>query len=572
MLAMVGARNASAAAKRMTSLLAEELSHLGLVIVSGLARGVDGTAHQAALAGGTVAVIGNGAAHAYPKDNADLQAAIIEQGLLLAENPPDTAPQASLFPRRNRIIAGLSLGVVVVEAARRSGSLITARLAGEQGREVFAVPGSPLDVRCHGSNNLLREGAVLTENADDVMQVLRPLIDARRLEAGERKAPAAPAAPPQLQEADRRAVIDLLGPVPISIDELIAQSDAGSAGASGAVGARIGGPAGAGTGRPHRLVFLTAASGRFDRPPDFDHMMRPTAARRREMEVVIVESPAKAKTINKYLGKDYTVLASFGHVRDLPEKNGSVDPDNDFAMSWEEQGDARKRLKDIADAVKKADSLVLATDPDREGEAISWHVLEVLRKKKVLGDKPVSRVVFNAITKNAVLEAMAKPRQIDEKLVDAYLARRALDYLVGFNLSPVLWRKLPGSRSAGRVQSVALRLICERELEIDQFVPREYWSVDTDFKTAKGDTLPTRWSSTKARSWTSFRWAMKTRPARPKPPLPTPLSRSTRSKASRASASRPRRSPPRRCSRKRAASSASTPSAPCRWHSFCIRA
>ena len=210
------------------------------------------------------------------------------------------------------------------------------------------------------------------------------------------------------------------------------------------------------------------------------------------MEVVIVESPAKAKTINKYLGKDYTVLASFGHVRDLPERNGSVDPDNDFAMSWEEQGDAKKRLSDIAKAVKSADSLVLATDPDREGEAISWHVLEVLRKKKVLGDKPVSRVVFNAITKNAVLDAMANPRAIDEKLVDAYLARRALDYLVGFNLSPVLWRKLPGSRSAGRVQSVALRLICERELEIDQFVPREYWSVPTEFKTAKGDTLPTR--------------------------------------------------------------------------------
>ena len=210
------------------------------------------------------------------------------------------------------------------------------------------------------------------------------------------------------------------------------------------------------------------------------------------MEVVIVESPAKAKTINKYLGKDYTVLASFGHVRDLPERNGSVDPDNDFAMSWEEQSDAKKRLSDIAKAVKSADSLVLATDPDREGEAISWHVLEVLRKKKVLGDKPVSRVVFNAITKNAVLDAMANPRQIDEKLVDAYLARRALDYLVGFNLSPVLWRKLPGSRSAGRVQSVALRLICERELEIDQFVPREYWSVPTEFKTAIGDTLPTR--------------------------------------------------------------------------------
>ncbi len=210
------------------------------------------------------------------------------------------------------------------------------------------------------------------------------------------------------------------------------------------------------------------------------------------MEVVIVESPAKAKTINKYLGDNFIVLASFGHVRDLPEKNGSVDPDNDFSMAWEEQGDAKKRLSDIANAVKGADRLVLATDPDREGEAISWHVLEVLRKKNVLKDTEVCRVVFNAITRNSVLEAMANPRQIDEKLVDAYLARRALDYLVGFNLSPVLWRKLPGSRSAGRVQSVALRLICQRELEIEAFVPREYWSVDTEFTTGSGDSFPSR--------------------------------------------------------------------------------
>jgi DNA topoisomerase-1 len=210
------------------------------------------------------------------------------------------------------------------------------------------------------------------------------------------------------------------------------------------------------------------------------------------MEVVIVESPAKAKTINKYLGSNFIVLASYGHVRDLPQKNGSVDPDNDFAMAWEEQGDAKKRLAEIAKAVKGADRLVLATDPDREGEAISWHVLEVLRKKKVLKDTEVCRVVFNAITKNSVLEAMANPRQIDEKLVDAYLARRALDYLVGFNLSPVLWRKLPGSRSAGRVQSVALRLICQRELEIEAFNPREYWSVDTLFHTSAGAKLPSR--------------------------------------------------------------------------------
>ena len=195
------------------------------------------------------------------------------------------------------------------------------------------------------------------------------------------------------------------------------------------------------------------------------------------MKLVIVESPAKAKTINKYLGNDYEVVASYGHVRDLPAKDGSVRPEEDFAMSWEVDPKASKRLSDIARSLKDADELILATDPDREGEAISWHVLEVLKQKRALKDKPVSRVVFNAITKDAVTQAMKNPRQIDGPLVDAYLARRALDYLVGFTLSPVLWRKLPGSRSAGRVQSVALRIVCDREAEIEKVKPVEYWSV-----------------------------------------------------------------------------------------------
>ena len=205
------------------------------------------------------------------------------------------------------------------------------------------------------------------------------------------------------------------------------------------------------------------------------------------MNVVVVESPAKAKTINKYLGSGYKVLASFGHVRDLPAKDGSVLPDQDFEMSWEVDSASAKRMKDIADAVKSSDGLFLATDPDREGEAISWHVLDLLKKKRVLGDKPVKRVVFNAITKKAVLDAMANPRDIDVPLVDAYLARRALDYLVGFNLSPVLWRKLPGARSAGRVQSVALRLVCDREAEIERFVSEEYWNISALLKTPRGD-------------------------------------------------------------------------------------
>lgn len=198
------------------------------------------------------------------------------------------------------------------------------------------------------------------------------------------------------------------------------------------------------------------------------------------MNLVIVESPAKAKTINKYLGSDYKVLASYGHVRDLPSKDGSVLPDDDFAMHWEVDAKASKRLSEIAEAAKAADRVILATDPDREGEAISWHVLEILNKKKALKDTEVQRVTFNAITKSAVLEAMANPRQLDMELVDAYLARRALDYLVGFNLSPVLWRKLPGARSAGRVQSVALRIVVDREMEIERFKAQEYWSVEAD--------------------------------------------------------------------------------------------
>ncbi len=201
------------------------------------------------------------------------------------------------------------------------------------------------------------------------------------------------------------------------------------------------------------------------------------------MKVVIVESPTKVKTVGKYLGKDYEVYASFGHVRDLAAKDGSVDPDHDFAMRWEIDAKAAKRLNDIAGAVRNAERVILATDPDREGEAISWHVYEILKGKKVLKDKRVDRVVFNAVTKDAVAEAMRHPREIDEALVDAYRARRALDYLVGFNLSPVLWRKLPGARSAGRVQSVALRIVCDRELEIEKFVAREYWSILAHLKT-----------------------------------------------------------------------------------------
>jgi DNA topoisomerase-1 len=200
------------------------------------------------------------------------------------------------------------------------------------------------------------------------------------------------------------------------------------------------------------------------------------------MNLVIVESPAKAKTINKYLGNDYVVLASFGHVRDLPSKNGSVDTENNFNMIWEIDITSKKHIKEISDAAKDSSKIILATDPDREGEAIAWHVKHILEEKNLLKDKKVERVVFNEITKKAVVHGIENPRDINIELVNAYLARRALDYLVGFNISPILWTKLPGSKSAGRVQSVALKIIVEREHEIELFTPREFWTLGAVFK------------------------------------------------------------------------------------------
>jgi len=210
------------------------------------------------------------------------------------------------------------------------------------------------------------------------------------------------------------------------------------------------------------------------------------------MKLVIVESPAKAKTINRYLGDEYKVLASYGHVCDLPSKDGSVLPDEDFAMKWQVSGGSEKRIGEISSALRSADRLILATDPDREGEAISWHVLELLQDRGLVKDKPVERVVFNEITKNAILAAMTQPRALDTELIDAYRARRALDYLVGFSISPVLWRKLPGARSAGRVQSVALRLICEREAAIEAFTAQEYWTVEAELGKADGRNFKAR--------------------------------------------------------------------------------
>jgi len=225
--------------------------------------------------------------------------------------------------------------------------------------------------------------------------------------------------------------------------------------------------------------------------------------------VVVVESPAKAKTINKYLGKNYTVLSSYGHIRDLPSKNGSVDPDNDFSMLWEMNTKGKAQVKSIQEALKEADSLLLATDPDREGEAISWHIYEILKKKKILQNKDVKRIVFYEITPSSIKAALDKPRSIDENLVDAYLARRALDYLVGFSLSPILWRKLPGSRSAGRVQSVSLKLIAERENEIELFRSQEYWSLHVLLQASTGAKFEAQLTSLNGKKVEKFQWKEK---------------------------------------------------------------
>ena len=291
------------------------------------------------------------------------------------------------------------------------------------------------------------------------------------------------------------------------------------------------------------------------------------------MDVVVVESPAKAKTINKYLGRNYKVLASYGHVRDLPAKDGSVRPDDDFAMSWEVDGPSSKRLTDIAKAVKDADGLILATDPDREGEAISWHVLEVLKNKRVLKDKPVSRVVFNAITKQSVLDAMANPRQIDAPLVDAYLARRALDYLVGFTLSPVLWRKLPGvafgrprpvGRAAPRLRPRGRdRAIHPRGILADRRHPRH-----AARRKIRGPAHRLRrQAAAEAR-----RFDRRHRPTTSRPCSKARRSRRCRSRRSPPSAIPARPSPPRRCSRPHPRGSASRPRAPCRSRSASMKA
>ncbi len=396
---------------------------------------------------------------------------ILPAGALISEMPLGWEPRARDFPRRNRLISGLSLGVVVIEAARRSGSLITARMALEQGREVFAVPGSPLDPRCEGTNGLLKQGATLVTEAADVIAVLQPILG-HPIEPVRRRSRTAgtPRRQPEPAPDERKRIVSLLGPTPVGIDDLVRLSGSspavvrtvllelelagrlerhggglvrcavklytGTTLAAGAAFARS--PADCrhrkAAGAPYLPVRLRPSRRPVTRVPDltaggvlpmFRPGTRPSPPPKlgevrplthwNSMNIVVVELPAKAKTINKYLGPGYEVLASFGHVRDLPAKDGSVDPEADFHMIWEVDDKSQKRLNDIARAVKGADKLILATDPDREGEAISWHVLEVLKEKNALKKQTVERVVFNAITKQAVLDAMKHPRDIDAR-------------------------------------------------------------------------------------------------------------------------------------------------------------
>src|SRR5207249_2427977 len=357
-IAIVGARRASEYGRHMAAELARQLAQAGVTVVSGLAAGVDAAAHHAALAAGgrTVAVLGTGIDRVYPKWHRELARAIAGQGALVSEFPCGSPPLQFHFPRRNRIISGLTRGTIVVEAADDSGSLITARHALEQDRQVFAVPG-PVGVPAHhGPNRPIQQGAKLVLSARDV----------------------------------------------------------------------------------------------------------------------IVESPAKAKTLGKYLGRDYQVKASIGHVMDLPKSKLGVDIERDFAPEYHVIQGKAKVLEEIKKAAQDKENVYLAPDPDREGEAIAWHIAQKLGRRR----KNVHRVMFNEITKKAVLEALKKPGKLDQNRFDAQQARRILDRLVGYKLSPLLWDKVRRGLSAGRVQSVAVRIICEREREIRGFTPEEYWTVE----------------------------------------------------------------------------------------------
>ena len=563
--------------RAMAEALAADLAQAGLVVVSGLARGIDAAAHAGALATGrTVAAVAGGLDCPYPPEHADLQRRIAEGGAVVSEAPLGTAPQARHFPRRNRVIAGLALGVVVVEAALRSGSLITARLAQDAGREIFAVPGSPLDPRARGSNDLIRQGAHLTETAADVLDNLPD----HPLRQGLARAP------------------------------LFARGGVGGTVRAGRRGRRSGGGPcrpkpwprrGSGWpicwGLPPRRLTICCAAASCHRPPCWrpcsnsnspagskpcrgsawccwpDH--KAPTHRTRMTDVVVVESPAKAKTINKYLGDEFTVLASFGHVRDLPPKDGSVRPEQDFAMDWEAD-DARRApgRRHRQGAARAPSTLYLATDPDREGEAISWHVQDMLAEKHALKGVEVQRIIFNEITRSAIRAAMAasaRPRSAaDRGLPGAPRARLpgGLHPLAGA-VAQAAGQPQRRARAVGRAAPDL------RARSRDRGVPRRAntgrWR--RVFTTPGGAPFTARLTHLDGKRLDQFdlqrprRW--RCAPRRRSRPAPSPSARSRRSASS---ATRRRRSPPPPCSRRRRASSASARSRPCGWRSSCTRA
>ena len=450
-VAIVGSRAASPYALEVARQLGADLARRSVTVVSGMARGVDSAAHRGALEGGgrTIAVFGCGVDVIYPPEHRGLAERIAQRGALVSEFPPGMPPLKHNFPQRNRLISGLSLAVVIVEAAEGSGSLITADFALEQGRAVLAVPGNVLGGRNYGAHALLRDGAKLVECADDILEELPLGIRDPGLGISQCK---------RIQEGESR-VSGSSSPVDGRWRCLRSRRDRGAIGSRSdevvAAFTRVGAcrRRASRRRRPIRTVPWTVL-----------RYLKGSMAK----SLVIVESPAKAKTINKYLGRDYKVLASMGHVRDLPKSKLGVDVDEGFAPVYEPLATRKKVIAELKSAAKDATDIYIATDPDREGEAIGWHLAEELGTKK----KKIHRLMFNEITKKAVQEAMKHPGAIDMKMVDAQQARRVLDRLVGYKISPILWDKVRRGLSAGRVQSVALKLICDREQEIGSSFPR----------------------------------------------------------------------------------------------------
>ena len=473
-VAIVGARNASAAACRFARGLAHDLGQQGLVVVSGLARGIDSAAHDGALESGTIGVDRRRDRHLLSaRERGAAARRCASAGWCSPKCRRGPSRARATFPTATGSSPGCSAGTVVVEAAPRSGSLITARLAAEAGREVMAVPGSPLDPRAQGCNQLIRDGATLVQNAADVIEAIRP--DRSRVSRS----------PPTPYDA-RAGAVDGDDGCSARSKSCSARRRCRSTRSSACRAPRA--------GAVQMALLELDLAGRLDRHAGgkvslqdrlTSGIARPHLTRMREgnnREAGRRQIAGQGENHRKISGPraPRAGLASAMCATCRPRTDRSI-PTTVSRCCGRFRPTAPKQLKAITDEAKNADTLILATDPDREGEAISWHVQEVLRQKKALPAN-VQRVTFNAITKSAVTEAMKNPRGLDEDLIDAYRARRALDYLVGFTLSPILWRKLPGAKSAGRVQSVALRLIVDREREIEVFTPAGILVGQRDFR------------------------------------------------------------------------------------------